>query len=177
MKKIIILTILCAAVFFACKKQEPLTPQAAFDIYKKIIKAQGEYIDKNIKHATTFKQLNIDIPGGKLKQQQCESMCEGESRQCIYKDKYEFCLIDKPLGGYSIELETKDGSFSMRDYGYLKMKVTSITCEIITKEDENICKAFGGEKQPSPFKSKVEIGFGGKHFTSDEWKTYKIALD
>ncbi|MDR0292260.1 MAG: hypothetical protein LBI01_05845 [Elusimicrobium sp.] len=160
MKKIILFTIICAAVFLGCKKQESTPAQSvekkdvvsaelrtAFDTYKKIVKAQRGYFDKNHTVAT-FKQLNIEVPGGAIKP--CITLPQKDNyTQCVITDKYEFYLRGVKNTGYTIFLTPLDKSFYMSDFGSQKIRNPYIYCSAPMTKDGNICEFLGGKRDPS----------------------------
>jgi len=122
--------------------------QAAFDIYKKIIKAQMDYFEKNGTYATTFKQLNIEIPGGSVKP--CITFLQEDDSQCIITDKYVFYInLDtryKKDGVVVFQsgLKALDRPLIMFTGMSGRNSDNNIKC-VADIANENICKALGGK--------------------------------
>ena len=160
MKKTIILALICTMVFSACKKQQSAAApearksmvsaelQTAFDVYKKINKAQKDYFEKNRTYATAFKQLNIDIPGGKVRE--CSNVSKNDDyQQCIRTDKYEFYVRGTQNIKYTTYFKSLDGSILMSGYGSPQIKDAPITCAAPDADNGNICEALGGTRDTS----------------------------
>jgi len=164
MKKMIVLLLICAAVFFAYKqyhktaveketpKSNAVSPelQTAFDTFKKTVIAQRNYFEKSGVYATAFKQLNIEIPGGAVKKCVSIEKPNDNQHQCIITDKYEFFLVGIKNTGYGVSLTPLDNSFSISSFGFPKFKNISIGCAApTTAENRNICEGLGGKRNPS----------------------------